>query len=86
VLPGGSATAESGILNPSPWTAILAMSIGANLSLTGSVATVICRRLAHESGARFSLSTFTIVGVTLLPIQLAIAFVGLLLSGALPSE
>jgi Na+/H+ antiporter NhaD/arsenite permease-like protein len=66
-----------------PWTAILAMSIGANLFLTGSVATVICRRLAHESGVRFSLVTFTLVGAALLPIQLAIAFVGLRLTGAL---
>jgi Na+/H+ antiporter NhaD/arsenite permease-like protein len=68
-----------------PWTAILAMSVGANLFFTGSVATVICRRLAHESGARFSLLTFTLVGAALLPFQLAIAFVGLRLSGALPA-
>lgn len=66
-----------------PWTAMLGMSVGANLFLIGSVATVICRRLAVESGVRFSLVTFTVVGAALLPIQLTIAYVGLRLSGAL---
>lgn len=66
-----------------PWTAILAMSIGANLFLIGSVATVIARRLATESGARFSLATFTLVGVALLPLQLAAAYIGLRVTGAI---
>jgi arsenical pump membrane protein len=66
-----------------PWTAILAMSIGANLFLIGSVATVISRRLATESGARFSLATFTLVGAALLPLQLAAAYVGLRATGAI---
>ena len=66
-----------------PWTAILAMSIGANLFLIGSVATVISRRLATESGARFSLVTFTLVGVALFPLQLAAAYMGLRVTGAI---
>jgi arsenical pump membrane protein len=66
-----------------PWTAILAMSIGANLILIGSVATVISRRLATESGARFSLATFTLVGAALLPVQLAAAYIGLRITGAI---
>ncbi|MFL5790749.1 MAG: hypothetical protein ACJ76A_04540 [Actinomycetota bacterium] len=66
-----------------PWTAILAMSIGANLFLIGSVATVISRRLATESGVRFSLATFTLVGIGLLPLQLAAAYIGLRLTGAI---
>jgi arsenical pump membrane protein len=66
-----------------PWTAILAMSIGANLFLIGSVATVISRRLATESGARFSLVTFTLIGAALLPLQLAAAYVGLRVTGAI---
>jgi arsenical pump membrane protein len=66
-----------------PWTAILAMSIGANLFLIGSVATVISRRLATESGARFSLITFTLIGAALLPLQLAAAYVGLRVTGAI---
>ena len=66
-----------------PWTAILAMSIGANVFLIGSVATVISRRLAAESGARFSLATFTLIGVALLPLQLSAAYVGLRVTGAI---
>lgn len=66
-----------------PWTAILAMSMGANLFFIGSVATVISRRLATESGARFSLATFTLVGIGLLPLQLAAAYVGLRVTGAI---
>ena len=66
-----------------PWTAILAMSIGANVFLIGSVATVISRRLAAESGARFSLATFTLIGVALLPLQLSAAYIGLRVTGAI---
>ncbi len=50
---------------------------------TRSVATVISRRLATESGARFSLVTFTPVGVGLLPLQLAAAYIGLRATGAI---
>jgi arsenical pump membrane protein len=67
-----------------PWTAILAMSMGANLFLTGSVATVLCRRLSREGGVAFSPRRFALVGGALLPIQLAIAFLGLRLTGAIP--
>ncbi|HEY1330864.1 MAG TPA: hypothetical protein VGH10_05250 [Actinomycetota bacterium] len=66
-----------------PWAAILAMSAGANLFVVGSVATVLCRRLARESGAAFSVWRFTAVGVALLPIQIAVACAGLRLSGAI---
>jgi Na+/H+ antiporter NhaD/arsenite permease-like protein len=59
------------------------MSIGANLILIGSVATVISRRPASDSGARFSLATFTLVGAALLPVQLAAAYIGLRITGAI---
>jgi len=44
---------------------------------------VISRRLATESGARFSHITFTLIGAALLPLQLAAAYVGLRVTGAI---
>ena len=66
-----------------PWPAILAMGAGSNLLITGSVATVICRRLAREGGARFSVARLSAVGLVLLPAQLMAAYLGLHLTGAL---
>jgi Na+/H+ antiporter NhaD/arsenite permease-like protein len=57
--------------------------IGPNLFLTGSVATVICRRIAREGGADLDPLRFTLVGLALVPLQLAAGAVGLLASGAL---
>lgn len=64
------------------WPAILAMVIGPNLLLPGSVATVICRRLAREEGSDLSARAFTIAGLILVPIQLGIAYLGLRIVGA----
>jgi Na+/H+ antiporter NhaD/arsenite permease-like protein len=65
------------------WPAILAMGAGSNLLITRSVATVICRRLAREGGAPFSVWRLTVVGVVLLPAQILVAYLGLRLTGAI---
>lgn len=65
------------------WAAILAAAIGPNLLLWGSVATLICRRIARDGGTDLSAGHFTALGSLLVPIQLAIAFAGLHLTGAL---
>jgi arsenical pump membrane protein len=65
------------------WAGVLGMAIGPNLFLTGSVATVICRRIAREGGADLDPLRFTLVGLALVPLQLAAGAVGLLASGAL---
>jgi Na+/H+ antiporter NhaD/arsenite permease-like protein len=63
------------ILHPSTgasmWPAILAVTMGSNLLVIGSVATVIVRRLARESGATFSAARFSAVGVVVVPLQFA---------------
>lgn len=68
---------------PGLWAAILATAIGPNLLLTGSVATLICRRLAGDGGARLSGGQFSVIGLALLPAQLAAATLGLHITGAL---
>jgi Na+/H+ antiporter NhaD/arsenite permease-like protein len=65
------------------WAAILATTIGPNLIITGSVATVICRRIARDAGATFKAGRFSAAGAALLPVQLAVAMLGLHLTGAL---
>lgn len=65
-----------------PWAAILAMAAGPNLLITGSVATVICRRFAVEAGTSFPWWRWSVLGVALLPLQLALAYAGLRLTGA----
>lgn len=67
-----------------PWPAILAMGAGSNLLVTGSVATVICRRYGREGGVGFPIVRFTLLGVVLLPVQVSVAFLGLRLLGAGP--
>jgi arsenical pump membrane protein len=62
------------------WATVLAMAIGPNLLLTGSVATIICRRMAREAGADFDPVRFSLVGVVLTPALLIVAFAGLHLS------
>ncbi|HXW45232.1 MAG TPA: SLC13 family permease [Streptosporangiaceae bacterium] len=66
------------------WAAILATTIGPNLLITGSVATLICRRIAREGGARLSALRLSAIGLLLVPAQLAAATLGLHLAGALP--
>lgn len=65
------------------WAGILSMDIGPNLLITGSVATLICRRLARDGGARLTALEFSIIGLGLVPAQLAVAFCGLRMAGAL---
>jgi Na+/H+ antiporter NhaD/arsenite permease-like protein len=65
------------------WAAILATAIGPGLLITGSVATVICRRIAAEAGAALRAWQFTAIGSALIPAQLAAAVIGLHLTGAL---
>ena len=65
------------------WAAILAAAIGPGLVVTGSVATVICRRIARECGAALGAWQYTLIGAALVPAQLAAAIVGLHLIGAL---
>ncbi len=59
------------------WPAVLAMAIGPNLLLTGSVATVICRRMAREAGTDLDPIRFSLVGLALTPLLIAGAFLGL---------
>ncbi|MGH3304189.1 MAG: hypothetical protein ACRDOK_21425 [Streptosporangiaceae bacterium] len=65
------------------WAAILATAIGPGLLITGSVATLICRRIARDAGARLRAWQFTAIGAALVPAQLAVAVIGLHLTGAL---
>ena len=65
------------------WAAILSTAIGPGLLLTGSVATLICRRIARDAGAALSAWQFTAIGSVLVPAQLAAAAIGLHLAGAL---
>jgi Na+/H+ antiporter NhaD/arsenite permease-like protein len=66
-----------------PWAAILATAIGPGLLLTGSIATLICRRIARDAGAGLSARQFTAIGCVLVPAQLTVAVIGLHLTGAL---
>jgi arsenical pump membrane protein len=65
------------------WAAILATAIGPGLLVTGSVATLICRRIGREAGATLAVRQFTAIGLLLVPVQLAAAVIGLHLTGAL---
>jgi len=66
---------------PAAWPAVLAMAIGPNLLLTGSVATVICRRMAREAGTDLDPVRFSLVGLALTPLLLGAAFLGLRVTG-----
>src|SRR6266567_4755956 len=63
------------------WAAVLATAIGPGLLLTGSVATLICRRIARDAGAALSAWHLTAIGSLLVPTQLAAAAIGLHLTG-----
>jgi Na+/H+ antiporter NhaD/arsenite permease-like protein len=65
------------------WAAILATAIGPDILLTGSVATLICRRIARDARASLPAWQFTAIGAALLPAQLGAAILGLHLTGAL---
>jgi arsenical pump membrane protein len=79
-LPAAAAIAPAGL--PALWAAILATTIGSDLLITGSIATLICRRLARDYGARLRAWQFTAIGLALLPAQLAVAVLGLQVTGA----
>jgi Na+/H+ antiporter NhaD/arsenite permease-like protein len=65
------------------WAAILAAAIGPDLLITGSVATLICRRIARHAGTTLSAWQLTAIGAALIPAQLAAATLGLHITGAL---
>jgi Na+/H+ antiporter NhaD/arsenite permease-like protein len=62
-----------------PWAAILAMAMGPNLLITGSIASIICRRSALDLGVRFESGTFSALGAAMLPLQFLGALAGLAL-------
>lgn len=80
-LPAAAAVRAVGA--PGSWAAILALAIGPNLLITGSVATVICRRIARDGGAGLMAWRFSAIGLALVPAQLAAATLGLHIVGAL---
>ena len=80
-LPAAAALRPAGW--PGLWAAILATAIGPGLLITGSVATLICRRIARDAGAKLRALQFSAIGSALLPAQLAAAVIGLHLTGAL---
>ncbi len=74
ILPAGT---------PGLWAAILATTVGPNLLITGSVATLIARRIARDGGARLTAWQFSAIGAALVPAQLAAATLGLHITGVL---
>jgi Na+/H+ antiporter NhaD/arsenite permease-like protein len=80
-LPAAAAIVPAG--SPGLWAAILATTVGPNLLVTGSVATLIARRIAHDAGARLTAWQFSAVGIALVPAQLAAAALGLHITGVL---
>lgn len=79
-LPAAAAILPAG--TPGLWAAILATTIGPNLLVTGSVATLITRRIARDAGARLTAWQFSALGAALVPAQLAVATLGLHITGA----
>jgi arsenical pump membrane protein len=65
-----------------PWAAILAMAIGPNVLLTGSVATLICRRIARNGGVEFGTVRLSLLGIVVTPLQILVAVAGLHATGA----
>ena len=80
-LPAAAAILPAG--TPGLSAAILATTIGPNLFITGSVATLITRRIARDAGARLTAWQFSAVGAALVPAQFAVATLGLHITGAL---
>jgi len=63
--------------------AILATTVGPNLLITGSAATLISRRIARDGGARRTAWRFSALGAALVPARLAAATLGLHITGVL---
>jgi hypothetical protein len=80
-LPAAAALRSAGTAGL--WVAILATAIGPDLLITGSVATLICRRIARDAGTGLRTWQFTAIGAALVPAQLAVAVIGLHVTGAL---
>lgn len=80
-LPAAAAMTPASM--PGLWAAILATTIGPNLLITGSVATLICRQIARDAGARLGTRQFTAIGLALIPAQFAMATLGLHITAAL---
>jgi arsenical pump membrane protein len=80
-LPAAAAIVPAG--TPGLWAAILATTAGPGLLVTGSVATLITRRIARDGSARLSARQFSAIGLALIPAQLAAATLGLHITGAL---
>jgi Na+/H+ antiporter NhaD/arsenite permease-like protein len=82
----GNLPAAAAMLPPGTaglWAAVLAAAIGPNLLITGSVATLISRRIAARGGARLSAWQFSAIGLVLVPAQFAVAALGLHIAGVL---
>jgi hypothetical protein len=80
-LPAAAAMLPAGA--PGLRAAILATTVGPNLLITGSVATLISQRIARDRGASLTAGRFSAIGVALVPAQLAAATLGLHITGAL---
>ena len=80
-LPAAAAILPAG--EPGLWAAILATTVAPNLLITGSVATLITRRIARDAGARLTAWQFSAFGIALIPAQLAAASLGLHITGVL---
>lgn len=80
-LPAAAAILPAG--RPGLWAAILATTIGPDLLVTGSVATLITRRIAGEGHTRLRAWQFSAIGVVLVSAQLAAATLGLHITGVL---
>jgi arsenical pump membrane protein len=80
-LPAAAAVVAS--RGPSIWAAVLGLAIGPNLVVTGSVASLIARRITLSHGVGFGVVRFSLLGASLLPLQLAVAVIGLHFTGAI---
>jgi len=80
-LPAAAALVVAG--GSSGWAAVLGLAIGPNLLLTGSVASLISRRIARDHGVAFGTLRFSLLGAAMLPLQMALAVAGLRLTGAI---
>ena len=74
-LPAAAAILPAG--TPGLWAAVLATTVGPGLLVTGSVATLITRRIARDGNVGFSAWQFSAIGLALVPAQLAAATLGL---------
>jgi arsenical pump membrane protein len=80
-LPAAAAIRPQGLT--ATWAAVLGLAIGPDLVITGSLATLISRRIARDHQAGFATGWYSLLGAALLPLQLAVAAGALHLTGAL---